>query len=135
MIDSTLSHYVVEALLGEGGMGAVYRARDYACQIAAALAAAHEAGVVHRDVKPTNVMIGASEQVKVLDFGIARRTILPADAMTGEVTMDGTIAGSGAIVGTVGYMPPEQIAGQPAEMRSDVFSLGVVIFEMLTGTP
>ncbi|HEY7475302.1 MAG TPA: serine/threonine-protein kinase, partial [Vicinamibacterales bacterium] len=212
MIGSNLSHYTIDAKVGEGGMGTVYRARDtvlgrivaikvlsadaasdaelaprilreakaasklnhpnivtlyelgrsgetgflvmeyvdgaslaariaggglpidrvidYAWQIADALAAAHEAGLVHRDMKPGNVMITPSHRVKVLDFGLARH--LPAapaaetQAATEFVTRDGTS-------GTVGYMAPEQIEGRPADARSDVFALGVVIFEMLTG--
>ena len=210
-IGSTLSHYVVEALLGEGGMGIVYRARDtvlnrtvalkvltdrspddaeskrrllsearaasalnhpnivtvyaveqergvdfivmehvsgapltapaaglpisqaidYACQMAGALSAAHDVGIIHRDIKPANMMIGLSGQIKVLDFGIARRTALASNAETRQLTA--TISSPGTIVGTVGYVSPEQITGQPADTRSDVFSLGLVMFEMLAG--
>jgi eukaryotic-like serine/threonine-protein kinase len=213
MIGTTLTHYAIDAKVGQGGMGTVYRARDtvlgrtvaikvlspeaandpelgprilreakaasrlnhpnivtvhelgrsgeieflvmeyvdgtslsshivtgglpidrvveYAAQVADALAAAHEAGLVHRDVKPGNVMLTASGRVKVLDFGLARH--LPA--APGAETMPATteFVTRHGIAGTVGYMAPEQIQGQPADARSDVFALGVVMFELLTG--
>ena len=106
---------------------------DYAIQVASALAAAHEAGVIHRDVKPANVMVSRTGHLKVLDFGIARRTELHGEAATRQLTVDGTVGSAGVITGTVGYLSPEQIAGQPASMQSDVFSFGVLLFEMLTG--
>ncbi len=212
MIGSTLSHYTVEALLGEGGMGVVYRARDtvlnrtvaikvlantaigdaeskrrllkearaasalnhpnivtihsveregnidfivmehvsgtpltvpsgglpldcaldYAYQMTGAMAAAHELGIIHRDIKPANVVIGPNGQLKILDFGIAHRALLQSNKETAPRTTE-TISASGALVGTAGYISPEQIAGHPADARSDVFALGSVIFEMLTG--
>ena len=118
------------ALIQPGGLP-IDRVLDYGSQIADALAAAHEAGLVHRDVKPSNVMVMPTGRVKVLDFGLARHLpAAPADetrAATAEfATRDGT-------AGTVGYMAPEQIEGRPADARSDVFALGVVMFEMLTG--
>ena len=106
---------------------------DYGIQIASALAAAHDAGIVHRDVKPGNVIVRPDGHVKVLDFGIAKRTRIQADDATRQLTMDGTLAGEGLIVGTPGYLAPELIAGQPASTRSDVFAVGVLLFEMLTG--
>ena len=91
-------------------------------QIAEALAAAHEGGVIHRDVKPQNVLVTRTGDVKVGDFGIARAE--SAASMTGN-----------AILGTAAYMSPEQAAGRPVDARSDLYSLGVVIYEMLTGEP
>jgi tRNA A-37 threonylcarbamoyl transferase component Bud32/dienelactone hydrolase len=214
MIGSTLTHYAIDAKLGEGGMGTVYRARDtvlgravaikvlsvdaindpdlaprilreakaasrlnhpnivtvyelarsgavefivmeyvegeplarripanglpidqvidYALPIADALAAAHEAGLVHRDVKPGNVMITPSGRVKVVDFGLARELPVTPDAETQQRSTQ-WLTRPGGLAGTVGYMAPEQIEGRPADARSDVFALGVVMFELLTG--
>ena len=105
---------------------------DYAIQMAGALAAAHEAGIVHRDIKPGNISVTAGGLLKVFDFGIARRAARPGDE-TRQATLGPTVAGGSVITGTPGYLAPEQIGGQPADARSDVFSLGVVMYEMLTG--
>jgi len=113
---------------------AVDEAVGVAIEIADAIAAAHEQGIVHRDLKPANVMITTGGRVKVLDFGIARRTPRPDEA-TRASTLGGTISGPGVMVGTAGYMAPEQIEGAPAGPASDVFALGALLYHMLTGTP
>src|SRR5262249_5732586 len=104
----------------------------YATQIADALAAAHAAGIVHRDLKPGNVMSTASGLVKVLDFGLAKLTesapgnLVPAESQRLQTE-------EGRIFGTVSYMSPEQAEGKAVDARSDIFSFGALLYEMLTG--
>jgi serine/threonine protein kinase len=103
---------------------------DIALQIAQALEAAHAAGIVHRDIKPGNIIVSTTGHVKVLDFGLARRFITPDD--TGELVLGGSTI-IGRPLGTANYMAPERIQQMPPDPRSDLFSLGVVIYEMATG--
>ena len=119
----------LDALIPPGGLP-VDRLLAYAIPLADAVGAAHQRGITHRDLKPGNVMISDDGRVKVLDFGLAKlkesNASLAASLPTQELT------GEGRIVGTVAYMSPEQAEGKPVDPRSDVFSLGVVIFEMAT---
>jgi TolB-like protein/predicted Ser/Thr protein kinase len=108
----------------------VERSLEIAKQVLEALCAAHRAGIVHRDLKPANIMVRADGYVKVLDFGIAKRTA-PATDMSSALTLD--ISVPGEILGTVAYMSPEQIAGQNVDQRSDLFAFGIILYEMLTG--
>ena len=101
----------------------VARALDIVAQVADALAYAHERGVVHRDIKPANIMLLRGGQVKLMDFGIARLWISDVKTQTGM------------LLGSPKYMSPEQAVGDPIDQRSDIFSLGVVLYEMLAGRP
>src|SRR5499433_380401 len=107
---------------------------DVAVQIAGALAAAHKAGIVHRDIKPENIMLRHDGYVKVLDFGLAKLTEQPEPATQTAATENVDIS-SGLVLGTVKYMSPEQAAGRQVDPRSDIFSFGVVLYEMLAGRP
>src|ERR1700674_6056038 len=107
------------------------KAIDYAIQIARGLAAAHEMGIVHRDLKPENLFITKDGRVKILDFGLAKLT----SPQSGETHSPTAVAATepGSVMGTVGYMSPEQVRGRPADHRSDIFSFGSILYEMLTG--
>jgi hypothetical protein len=116
----------------ESGPVSTRKAVEWAAQIARGLGAAHERGIVHRDLKPENVMIGRDGIVKILDFGLARTVAAGAPGGTQSPTRV-LQTEPGTVMGTVGYMSPEQVRGQEADHRSDIFSLGAVLFEMLSG--
>jgi eukaryotic-like serine/threonine-protein kinase len=106
---------------------------DIGAAVADGLAAAHVKGIVHRDLKPENLFLTADRRVKILDFGLARVDPLPTDAEAETGAYDPARTGPGAILGTPGYMSPEQVRGLPADGRADLFALGCVLFELLAG--
>jgi Tol biopolymer transport system component len=135
--EGTTAYVVTELLggvtlrerLGQGRIP-VRKAIDYAKQIAAGLAASHERGIVHRDLKPENIVITADGRLKILDFGIAH--IVPSPGLdTDGATL--AVTAPGLVFGTVGYMAPEQARGLPVDARTDIFALGAILYEMLTG--
>jgi len=111
----------------------VRKAVDYALQMARGLSAAHERGVVHRDLKPDNVFVTVDGLVKILDFGLARAATPPAEGGVSRMATLGPATEPGTVLGTVGYMSPEQVRGQALDARTDLFSFGAVLYEMLTG--
>lgn len=119
----------VGALLDESEHGylKIFQALRITREVVRGLVKAHEAGIIHRDLKPENVMYGEDQVVKILDFGVAKRT----DEASAEVTAHATKQGS--LIGTPAYMSPEQAAGRALDARSDIFSVGVMLYEMLTG--
>ena len=139
--DGETAYAAMELLDGEtlrerltSGPLPVRKALEVAAQIAAGLAAAHARGIVHRDLKPDNLFLTRDGQLKILDFGLARQSELHGSkSQLLAAPTQGPGTEPGAVLGTVGYMSPEQVRGEPADNRSDLFALGVVLYEMLTG--
>src|SRR5215475_14281983 len=134
------SPYIVTELLeGEtlrsrlsAGAISVRKSIDYAVQIAKGLSAAHEKGIVHRDLKPENVFLTKDGRVKILDFGLAKlKSEQEGESRTDLRTVSGTEPG--VVMGTMGYMSPEQVRGRVADRRSDLFAFGTILYEMLSG--
>src|SRR5450755_3203569 len=138
-------YFVTELLQGETlrdrlakGPPPLATALEWAAQMAQGLAAAHERGIAHRDLKPENVFITRDGHVKLLDFGIAKlvesaQGATPHGLMDQTVSPSGSSTGTGMVLGTPGYMSPEQVRGDAVDVRTDVFSLGAVLYEMLSG--
>ena len=122
------------------GGAALEKVFDVGIALADALAAAHEKGIIHRDLKPANIMITKDGRVKVLDFGLAKLAlwtgpggVAPEADLSRMETRDRSLTHTGVVAGTVPYMSPEQVQGKPVDARTDVFSLGVVLYELTTG--
>jgi len=135
------SPYIVSELLeGEtlrkriaGSPLAQRRAIDCALQIAHGLAAAHEKGIIHRDLKPDNIFITNDGRVKILDFGLAKLTQIDGNQAQTEIPTRRVDTDPGVVMGTVGYMSPEQLKGRAVDQRTDIFSFGAILYEMLSG--
>jgi Tol biopolymer transport system component len=137
--ESDIVYAVMELLEGQtlrerlaDGAVPLRKAMDIALQIALGLAAAHEKGIIHRDLKPENVFLSPTGHVKILDFGLAKAVQAHSDASeTVATTPDASTPGM--VLGTIGYMSPEQLTGGPVDHRTDIFAFGALVYEMLTG--
>ena len=135
------THYIVTELLDgatlreklSSGPLPPRRATEYAMQIAQGLAAAHDTGFVHRDVKPENLFITKAGRVKILDFGLAKQGVTATRGGADELALPTAQTSAGVVLGTVAYMSPEQVRGETIDHRTDIFAFGVVLYEMLTG--
>ncbi|HTS08873.1 MAG TPA: protein kinase [Candidatus Eisenbacteria bacterium] len=131
IVSELLEGKTLRQRLSEGPLP-IRTATGYALQIAEALIAAHERRIVHRDLKPENLFITNDERVKILDFGVAK--LQPSGDQNRSIESLTTITKHGAVVGTVAYMAPEQLRGKSVDHRSDIFSFGAILYEMLTGS-
>ena len=129
IVSELLEGQTLREALG-GGAIAPRRAIDYAAQVASGLAAAHDKGLVHRDLKPENLFVTRDGRVKILDFGLAKLTEGAEDKHSQLPTM---ASEPGTVLGTVGYMSPEQVRGEAVDHRADIFSFGAILYEMLSG--
>ncbi len=130
-----LSTLIRDAPLGLGEL------IEFAIQIADALQSAHDKGIVHRDLKPSNIFVSSRRTAKILDFGLAKLTLKPSSAISDDtptesvVTLEQSFSQQGLPMGTLGYMAPEQIKGEPTDARADLFSFGITLYQMATGQP
>jgi len=130
LVSEFLQGHTLREILRDGPLG-VRHSADYSLEIAKGLAAAHEKGIVHRDLKPENIFVINDGRVKILDFGLAKVSLIAAQS-AGAMTMTVQTV-PGVVLGTAGYMAPEQVRGQEADARSDLFAFGAILYEMLSG--
>ena len=132
VVSELLEGETLRQRLGGSALGQ-RRAIDYALHIAHGIAAAHEKGIVHRDLKPDNIFITKDGRLKILDFGVAKLTQPEASQSQTEIPTRRVNTDPGVVIGTVGYMSPEQVRGKGVDHRSDIFSLGAILYELLSG--
>jgi Tol biopolymer transport system component len=133
VVSELLEGETLRSRLATGALSA-RKALDYAIQIARGLAAAHEKGIVHRDLKPENLFVTNDGRVKILDFGLAKLKQAESGGPEETNLPTGTLGTEpGVVLGTMGYMSPEQVRGKPADYRSDIFAFGAILYEMLSG--
>ena len=133
LVTELLDGETLRERLNQGGIPR-RKAIDYAIQLVQGLAAAHEKGIIHRDLKPENLFLSRNGRLKILDFGLAK--LIQADATAAEsskLQTAGPQSQPGTILGTIGYMAPEQVRGKPADHRSDIFTFGAILYEMIAG--
>jgi eukaryotic-like serine/threonine-protein kinase len=131
LVSELLQGRTLRECIHEGAL-ARRKVAEYALQLATGLAAAHQKGIIHRDLKPENIFVTRDERIKILDFGLAKETLVAAASNSATRTIAApTMAGT--VLGTTGYMSPEQVRGEELDPRSDIFSLGAVFYEMLSG--
>jgi serine/threonine protein kinase len=131
LVSELLEGHTLRHLLQHGPMP-VRKAIDHGVQIAHGLAAAHEKGIVHRDLKPENLFLTKDGRVKILDFGLAK-LMQPQPDSGGDAPTQTKGTDPGMVMGTAGYMSPEQVRGQPVDHRTDIFAFGAILYEMLAG--
>jgi serine/threonine protein kinase len=131
LVSELLEGETLRTVLDRGALSQ-RKAIDYGVQIAQGLAAAHEKGIVHRDLKPENIFITRDSRIKILDFGLAK--LQQKAAAADGVTLTSSHTAAGVVIGTASYMAPEQVRGEPADARTDIFSFGAVLYEMLSGS-
>src|SRR5882724_8066939 len=132
LVSELLEGETLRAVLDRGAL-AQRKTIDYGVQIAHGLAAAHEKSIVHRDLKPENIFVTKDGRIKILDFGLAKQVEVLSHEPS-EVTLTSSHTAAGVVMGTASYMAPEQVRGEPADPRTDIFAFGAVLYEMLSGT-
>jgi len=131
LVSELLEGETLRAILDRGAL-AQRKTIEYGVQIAQGLAAAHEKSIVHRDLKPENIFVTKDGRVKILDFGLAKQ-VETSGGLPSEVTLTSSHTAAGVVMGTASYMAPEQVRGEPADPRTDIFAFGAVLYEMLSG--
>jgi serine/threonine protein kinase/Tol biopolymer transport system component len=131
LVSEYLEGQTLRDLMNQGGLPP-RKVTEYSLQLANGLSAAHEKGIIHRDLKPENIFVTRDERVKILDFGLAKQAQADKGAESATMSSPNPTA-QGMVLGTVGYMSPEQVRGQLADNRSDIFSFGVILYEMISG--